>query len=67
MTYLEKLKKEHPTWALLVAKDYSECPEDYGYSSAKELCLYEKVSEDELRSKDICRRCWNQEVKEGNT
>lgn len=63
MTYLEKLKQDHPTWALLVAKDYSECPEDYGYSSAKELCLCEGGGED----KDICKRCWNQEIKEKST
>lgn len=64
MTYLEKLKQEHPTWALLIAKDFAECPEDYGYSMAKELCLCENAGSDDLRSKDICRRCWNQEMKE---
>jgi len=62
MTYLEKLKAEHPMWALLLVENFSECPEDYGYSMAKELCLCEGCEKIDPKDKDICRRCWNQEI-----
>lgn len=66
MTYLDRLKIEHPAWYLSLTKDFKECPEDYGYSSAKELCLCEEVDTKDLDN-DICRRCWNQEMKEKST
>lgn len=56
MTYLEKLKKEHPEWYRMLKGDFQECPEDYGYCLAKELCLNEPITD------DICQRCWNQEI-----
>lgn len=56
MTYLEKLKKEHPEWHGMIKQDFNECPGDYGYVMAKELCLCEPATD------DICRRCWNQEA-----
>lgn len=60
MTYLEKLKQEHPTWALLVANGFEECPVDYGYPmpKTKMLCTYL----DAKPNQHICRRCWEQEM-----
>lgn len=61
MTYLEKLKKEHPD--CIARYDYSKycgCPWTFGYEAQKDgLCGMDRNNV----NYDTCQACWNREMK----
>ena len=67
MTFLEKLKKEHPDWDdyRVVATARNTCPWNFGYepsesADAKSMCLREYTT-------NKCIDCWSREIPETDT
>lgn len=63
MTYLERLRAEHPGFFSGGGDPVAElCPEDLGYEK-KSICRFYKEENDYLSAGgETCRRCWEREI-----